>query len=260
MTLDLTPFVSGRIEAFALLFVRLGAVLTIAPVFSSRVMPARVRVFFALALAITFLPLVPTNIHAHEAGPVGLLLMIAREVLLGLVLGLVASGVFFAIQIAGQLLGLQMGLGLSNVIDPQSDARIAVSAQFQYFLFTLVFLTLDGHHILIRVVAETLNIVPLGTFELNGATMDLISHEIGRVFEIALRVGGPVIAFLFISSVALGIVARTVPHMNIFVIGFPIKIIGGLVMMLITMPSLRIAFNELTLTMERDLLSLIRLF
>ncbi|MFN0150868.1 MAG: flagellar biosynthetic protein FliR [bacterium] len=259
MNIDITPLVSGRIEAFLLVFVRLSAFLMAAPVFSNRTIPIRIRVLSGLVFAFTFLPLVPPLAAADTLTPLGLAIMIANEALLGVILGFVASALLFAVQIGGELLGLQIGFGVGSIIDPGTESQSVVTTEFLYLLCLLVFLTLNGHHLLFRAFAATLERAPLGEFRLTAPMIDMLARELSTIFAAAFRVGAPVMAFLFVTSVALGIISRTMPQMNVFVLGFPIKILGSLVVLLISLPGLRIAFQEFTVRMGENLTSFVGL-
>lgn len=257
MTIDVSPLVSGRLEAFVLLFARVTTILLVAPIYGNRVVPVRVRVLAGLALAVALLPIVPPAPLFRGAGAVALGLALASEVLFGLLIGLLVSVAFFGVLFAGQLVGLQMGFGISNIIDPNSDAQVAVTAEFQSLLFLLVFLTLDGHHLVVAALAKSLGQVPLGGFTLDGRAVEAAMRESGEVFSVALRVGGPVIAFLFVTSLALAAIAKTAPQLNVFNLGFPVQIAGGLVVLLLALPGLRIVFEELTRGMEADVAALL---
>lgn len=253
MNIDLTPLLSGRVEAFLLLFVRVSAFLMAAPLFSNRTLPVRLRILAGLALAFTLLPLVPPLASAGSVTTLGLVIMIANEALLGVILGFVASALLFAVQIGGELVGLQIGFGVGSIIDPRTENQSVVTTEFLYLLFVLVFLTLNGHHLLFRAFAATLDRAPLGEFRLTAPMVDLLARELSTIFAAAFRVGAPVMAFLFVTSVALGIISRTMPQMNVFVLGFPIKILGSLLVLLITLPGLRVAFQEFTVRIGEDL-------
>lgn len=257
MAIDITPLLSGRLEAFLLLFVRVTTLLLVAPLFGNRVIPVKIRILVGLALSVALLPVVPPLSTPDEADTLGLALLVAREVLLGLLLGLVASIGFFGVLFAGQIVGIQMGFGIVNVIDPQSDTQVAVTAEFQNLLFLLVFLTLDGHHLVIDTLAKSLGRIPLGAFTLSADAIEIAARETAGVFSTALRVGGPIVAFLFVTSVALGIIARTAPQLNVFNLGFPVQIVGGLVVLLFVLPSLRVVFEELTQKMGSDLMAVV---
>lgn len=257
MNVDITPLISGRVEAFALLFVRITTLFAVAPIFGNRVIPVKIRILVGLVLAVALMPLVPPLPVMQTVTAGGLGFLVLNEVLLGLLLGLVASVAFFGVVVAGQLIGLQMGFGIVNVIDPHSETQVAVTAEFQNLLFLLVFITLNGHHIVIRTLAATLERVPLGGFTLDARTMEIAARESAEIFSMALRIGAPVIAFLFVTSLGLGIIARTVPQLNVFVLGFPLQIAGGLVVLLLALPSFRIVFEELTRQMEGNLLAVV---
>jgi flagellar biosynthetic protein FliR len=153
--------------------------------------------------------------------------MIAMEISIGAVIGFGASLPMIGFQMSGRVVDQQLGLGLAGVFNPELDEQAGVIGQF-YFMFALaLFIIMGGHHVLLSILIGSFNTVPLGGF---GASSDLLSMLLGLLaimFELALRVAGPLLCLVFLETAAIGFIARTVPQMNILSIGFPVRILVG---------------------------------
>ncbi len=165
-------------------------------------------------------------------------LLIIKEALVGLLLGLVASLIFSAIQMAGAIIDLKMGFALANLVDPQSGVPMPVTANLKLLLALLFFLAIDGHHQLIRGMLASYQLIPLGQADLLNLQMtaEWLARFFARGFLIALQMAAPMAAALFLVDLAMGIVARTVRQMNIFVIGFPFMMIFGIAVLFLVIP------------------------
>jgi len=234
---------SGAVEqtiaqwgSFALLLPRIGGIMLVAPVFGGRYLPY-LKVGITAALALVLVPVVAApEIPAQPLAAVG---MIAGEFVLGVAIGYVCQLFFVAVQVAGQLIDWEMGFGIVNVVDPLYGTQVPLVGNFLYMLAVLTFLVLDGHHILIRALLRSYELLPPGwscggLFESGFA--DFLTRTFGYMFLTAAEISVPVLGVLFLTSVALGVVARTVPQMNVFVIGLPVKIIVGTVILVVMMP------------------------
>jgi len=164
------------------------------------------------------------------------LLALAAEVLTGYALGLVGYVFFAAIQLAGQLIDMQMGFGIVNVLDPQSGMQVPLVGSLYYLLALLIFLGIDGHHQLLSAVYQSYDVIPIlgGNFQ-PGFTEFLVKLA-GYMFVMGVKLAAPIVAALLVADAALGFMARTVPQMNIFLVGMPLKILGGIFMLLLTLP------------------------
>ena len=156
--------------------------------------------------------------------------------MIGVFIGFTAKLIFAGIQLAGQLIGFQMGFAIANVIDPTRGSQISVIAEFQYMLALLLFLLMDGHHIFLYAIAESFRIIPPLGFHYSGQILQTMIGFINNMFVIAVKVGAPIIAILFFVSIGLGMIARTVPQINVFVVGFPLQIAVGLIGIGLTLP------------------------
>ena len=235
----LTP---DLIEGFILVLIRVGAIIMMIPVFGDAVVPSMVKWGLSLLIALLLFPLVRSGF-----GPLGdlgffpLALKIAGELLIGISIGFTARFIFAGIQMAGELLGFQMGFSMASVIDPTSNLQVSVVSEFQYMLSMLLFLGVDGHHIIIGAISESYQLLSPLDVHYSGELTQVLIRLSQEVFMIAVKISAPVMAVLLFTNVALGIVARTVPQINIFVVSFPLQISVGLVFVGLTAP----AFGQL---------------
>ncbi|GAA0134163.1 flagellar biosynthetic protein FliR [Paenibacillus sp. YSY-4.3] len=177
------------------------------------------------------------------------ILLVFRELLIGLLMGYVAQLLFTVVQMAGSFIDIQMGFGIVNVIDPMTGASAPVLGNFKYIIATLLFLSMNGHHYLLDAVIRSYNWMPLSN-ELfqkiyNGNISEFLVRTFSQAFLLSFQLAAPLVAALFVTDVALGFLARTAPQFNIFVIGIPLKIMVGLAMLLLLIPSLIYAFENL---------------
>ena len=221
--------------ATLLVLSRVGGLVMTAPVFGHTLLPIRVRLGIALALTVVVIAAVPppAALPTTFLGMVGALIM---EVALGALLGSVAQFIFAGVQIGGQLAGVQMGFGFATLIDPQSHAQTTVVAELQQLLVLFLFLVLDIHHALIAALIDSFRAAPLGAVVLAGAGLQEAVRMAAELFVLGLRVAAPVMTALLLSNLALGVIARTVPQLNVFVIGFPVNIGLGLFVMGAALP------------------------
>jgi flagellar biosynthetic protein FliR len=199
--------------------------------------PIRVRVALVFFLALAMLPLVgPPPALLEHAGATTLLGMAAFETLVGFAIGLVAQFTFGAVQMAGQLAGIQMGIGLSNLIDPQTQEHITSLAQWENLLALLLFLSIDGHHMLIRAVADSFKVLPVGGGLPSAAGFGMVFDLAGGLFVVALKIASPVMVLLLLVNAAMGVLAKLIPQLNVFIVGFPLNVAAGLFVLTASQP------------------------
>ena len=160
----------------------------------------------------------------------------AGEVLIGVTIGFAARILFAGIQFAGNMIGLQMGLAIANVIDPISSAQVSIMAEFQYLFAMLVYLAVDGHHIFISAVFDSYRFVAPFSSSFSASLVQTIILFSRELFVTAVKICAPVMAVLLFSNVALGVVARTVPQVNVFIVGMPLHVATGLIIFGLTIP------------------------
>ncbi len=222
---------------FLLVLARTATVIGVMPVFGRRNVPAQIKILFAVVLSLL--------ISVWNTGPAGivvasdlsLVLLAAREVFIGLILGGVASFVFWGVEYAGELAGMQMGFAIAGILDPQTGAQVSIISKFQGTLAILLFLAISGHYFVLKALMDSFRLFPVGDMAVNlGAAMTYVQLA-GKVFVIALRIAAPATILLFLINVGMGVIARMVPQMNVFIIGFPLMIMVGLFMLIIAMPA-----------------------
>jgi flagellar biosynthetic protein FliR len=225
-----------QIETFLLVFLRCLGFFSIGPLLADRKIPGTLKVLAALATAFALYPTVPTKSWVLEGNLFGFALLVIREVVLGVALGLVASLVFEGIRMAGNLLGIQMGLSIVNVFDPSSSSEVSLIGEMQQLLAVFLFLLVDGHHLFLRALAFSLErVAPGGGLSPAGMAGALLPMA-GTMFLVAVQVAAPILGALFLTDAALGFVARAVPQMNVFIVGIPVKIGVGIVLLVATAP------------------------
>ncbi len=209
---------------FLLILTRILGVFFLAPVLGSRNIPPQTKIGLAFMTSIALFPFIQSPSIANSISIIDFALLVAKEVTVGAIIGFTANLVFMGFLLAGQIIDFQMGFGMVNVIDPLSNISTSIIGQFKNLLAILIFLAINGHYYLLIALAKSFEIVPLTTFtitpEVTGNFIDMIVN----MFIIGLKIGGPAIGVLLITDLALGIIARTVPQMNVFIVGMPLKI------------------------------------
>ncbi|MFN8542722.1 MAG: flagellar biosynthetic protein FliR [Candidatus Binatia bacterium] len=212
---------------FLLVLARVAGLVLAAPLFGHLLVPLRVRIGLAVLLTVALVPVVPPPV-ALPTSLWGLGGAVAAESALGALMGFVAQLVFAGAQLGGQLAGIQMGFGMANLIDPQAHAQVTVVAEWQSLITLLVFVLLDGHHLLIRAMIESLRVAPAGALVLAPTALRDAVGLAGDVFATGVRLAAPVLIVLLLTNAAMGVLARTIPQLNVFVVGFPVNVGVGL--------------------------------
>lgn len=223
---------------------RILGLLTVAPVFGNRGVPTTVKVALGTLLALVIAPNVPAMPAADPMSYEGLLIL-AREMLIGVAMGFTMRIVFAAIEMAGEISSLTMGLGFATFFDPNTQGRSSAISQFLALIATLAFLSVNGHLVLLSALAESFNTLPVSGLPMNGGGYKQLADWGGRVFSAGLHLALPIVAALLITNVALGILTRAAPQLNLFGIGFPITLGVGFVVIATTLPYMAAPLEKL---------------
>ncbi len=226
---------SVYLETFVLVVTRVGAIFFLAPMFGYRTIPARVKIGLAATVTLVLVPLEVEDARALGAG-LPFFLAVASEALLGLAIGYVLSLVMAGLEAASAIVGVQMGFGLAEFFDPISGGQSDTLQQFYAMLAALIFLGINGHHLVLQGMADSFRMVPLGTFDPAVVSMDQFALLVGGAVSLALRVAMPVLATMVIADVGLVFMARALPQANMLVVGFPIKVLAGLLILMVSLP------------------------
>lgn len=241
---------SAWLAAFLWPFARVLGLLIAAPVFGNPRFPLRVRLGLALLITVVVAPTLPPVPQVAPDSLAGLGIF-AQQLLIGLTMGFAVRLIFTAVEMAGELIGLQMGLGFAMFYDPQNAGQMPVVGQFLGVLTTLIFLALNGHLLMLSALAESFRDLPVGTLPGSGRWLDIAGWGAG-IFSAALLLAMPVIAALLTVNLALAALTRASPQLNVFAIGFPITLAVGFAALLLTLPWLPPGIEGLLReTMER---------
>lgn len=247
------------IPVFILIFVRIAAFFVTLPLFSYRTIPMPFKIGFSFFLALVmFNAIDSTNIAFDDM----YLLLLMKEIIVGLLIGLIAYIILSAVQVAGGFIDFQMGFAIANVVDPQTGAQSPLIGQYFYIIALLFLLSVDGHHLLIDGMYFSYEYIPLDSwihFQ-NDSIADFIIETFNYMFVIAFQMSIPIVGCLFLVDVALGIIARTVPQLNVFVVGLPIKIFVSFVVLLVFLSLYITLTKNLFATMFNTMHRLMQLF
>ncbi len=224
-------------------FVRIAALITVAPIWGTRVIPMRVRIGLALALTVVVVPLLDSTDYPEPFSAHGVLIT-AQQVLVGLMMGFMVRLVFSALETGGQLIGMTMGLGFAQMNDPANGVTVPVVSQFYTLLATLIFLALNGHLLLVDVLVESFRILPVDHLLGSDGLWSLVLWG-GWVFKGAVLIALPVVTALLLVNLSFGVMMRAAPQLNVFAIGFPITLLLGFAFMLAALPVFLPQFNDL---------------
>jgi len=216
-------------------FVRIGALLMASPLFGARTFPVRQRILLALLVSLLIAPLLPPIPMIHALSAEGFLIT-AQQIAVGVAMGFILQMVFAAMVVAGQTIATSMGLGFAATIDPQNGVQVPVVSQYFLILATLVFLALNGHLVLIETIVESFYLWPIASGGLPENLMMQTVTWISAVFKGALLIALPAVAAILLVNLAFGVMTRAAPQINIFAVGFPITIIAGFIMILLSLP------------------------
>jgi flagellar biosynthetic protein FliR len=224
----------SRVAAFGLMLARPGMIIGTAPVFGGAFAPPHVRIGLTMLLALTMLPGV-------SLPPVGsstaLTLVVMRELAIGLAIGLAMRALIAGAEMAGHLTATQIGFTYGAVVDPQSGVRNNLLAVLYGNLALVTFLAIDGHHALIRALASSYEALPIGVSGVNASLVQAVTEMLGMVFVLGVRFAMPVIIVLLVVELAMGLISRTAPLLNLLVVAMPIRLVIGLLVVLTVLPA-----------------------
>ena len=220
----------GALARFGILLVRPGALMMVGPGLGGQQVPVQVRVALTALLALVLAP----SVTLPQGPDVGLLTVVIREIAIGLALGLAARAVIAGAELGGHICSQQIGFSYAATVDPEGGARNTALASLYGLLATLTWLAIGGHHLLIRALDASYTGLPIGGGGIDASLVRSIREVLGIVFVTGLRLAAPVIAVLLLVEVALGLVSRSAPALNFFVIGYPVRLVVGLFVVALT--------------------------
>lgn len=218
-------------------FTRIAAMLTIAPIFGAQVVPLRVRLVVALLLTWVVLPVIP-RVPVIDPLSAASALVTVQQILLGLAIGFSLQLVMTTLVIAGQAIAMGMGLGFAQMVDPQNGVSVPIIGQYYLVIATLLFLALNGHLALLRVLVDSFHSVPIGVDALTREDFREIAYWGVRMFGDAVMVALPAVASILLVNISFGVVSRAAPQLNIFGVGFPVTLMLGFIVLVFALSNL----------------------
>ncbi len=225
-------------------FVRILALLSTDPIFGNRAVPGRIKIGAAILLTLVLIPTLgpPPPV---ELGSASGMLILMQQIIIGVAMGLVMRIVFSAVEMAGNLAALQMGLGFATFFDHFSAAQVPVIGQFTGLLAILMFLSTNGHFVVLTALSESFYTLPITAQPLSAQGWRTVAEWGGEIFRAGVWISLPIVAALLITNLALGIMTRAAPQLNIFAVGFPLTIFAGFFLLYLTLPFIPPLFERL---------------
>jgi len=227
-------------------FMRISAMLMAVPVIGSRMVSVRIRVALAILISLLVMPLIPAVPAVDPLSVTGLSISI-QQVLIGLAMGFILQMVLGVLTIAGEVIAMSMGLGFASMVDPANGVNVPVLSQFFLIMGTLLFLALGGHTMIIQLVVSSFQTLPVAATGIERSSFMLIVSFASQMFIGAAWVALPALISILVITLAMGIMTRAAPQLNIFSVGFPVTMLMGFIILMLVMPSILPRFNQLLL-------------
>lgn len=250
---DFVNYGADALTIFLLVIMRASGLFLMAPVFGDKSIPKMIRVGLIILLSgiiasVIAQPQLPAVTSAWV-----LVGMAVKEILVGFIIGLVYRLLFMGVETGGALVGYQMGFAMVEVPDVNGSGQVSVLGKFWYLIAMLVFFAINGHHLILTAFADSYELMPAGMVNMSGEVGELLIKYSAYVFVIGIKVAAPVMITLFLVDVALGVVSKTMPTMNVFFVGMPIKIGAGLAVMALSLPFFAYVLEKMAAYLDGEL-------
>lgn len=250
-----------QIELFILMFIRIGGFLFLMPLFSGSTIPVQYRVGLSFFLTVLLIPQVSIGGEIMAVVNIKQLVwLIVKELALAIIVGYLFHALFAAVAYAGSIVDLQMGFAMLQLPDPVMEGEMtSATGMFQTIFFTMIFLMANGHYYLFVAIEKSFQILPPGEIVVNAD--DLVTATVmtlSNIMEIAIRLSAPLLIVMVVTSVTLGVIAKTMPQMNIFFVGMPLKIAVGFLSLIFVLPMLVQIFKATFLRLYEDIWHLMK--
>lgn len=249
------------IETFLFIFLRFTGMIIVSPVFGRKNLPPILRIGFCLIMSIIIMLLLPQSQYTQSHHLFVFAINAIKEIALGMVMGYITLVVFSIAIGAGQIIDMQIGFGMSGFFDQQMGMQIAITGNFLNIILLLVFFATDGHHKLIQIMFGSFELIAPGKVLFNISAVQMLVLYFGWFMILVIQVAMPIIAVSILTELALGVIVKTMPQMNVFVVGIPLKIILGLVVMMLFLSAfvmfLQGAFDQMFVWQQKIIRGLI---
>ncbi|MBF7081950.1 flagellar type III secretion system protein FliR [Desulfallas sp. Bu1-1] len=248
----------NQLALFMLVLARISAFFAVGPLFSMANIPGLVKVGLSFLVAIIVFPLVDPKPGIDITNGWYYIFALFRETLVGLAMGYIAGLVLNALVFAGSLIDIHIGYFMSIIFDPVSGSMAGIMSRFMHLLGLAVLLSFNGHHMIIAALVGSFDVVPVNVAQAGGATALFFIKAFAQMINTGVQIAAPLIAVMLVIDVTLGLLARTAPQINVFMLGFPIKIIFGMITLSVMVPALVRIIYSLCGVIERDILTLLK--
>ena len=253
-------FSESEILAFALVLLRISAFVVAWPIFGIENVPAPVKILFSLIVTVVLFPVIEwKGIQAGFDSPV-LIFLAVKEVFIGLVFGFLAKMFFMAIQMAGELISISIGLSGAQLYNPAMGGQSSSVDTFIYSLASLFFLAINGHHLFITGLVDTFRILPLNPSSLSMLTFSAMGPFVQEIISIGIRLSAPVMIAILVVNLVMGILGKTVPQINVLVTSLTVNIMVGFVVLIVALPVMMAEMPDLLEISASRLFQIMRAF
>lgn len=240
---------------FLLITTRITSFFVTLPFMSYRGVPNLLKVFFAVVVA--YLIFISKGI-AYPGEPYTthrILLYIGGEVLTGLAMGFVVLLLFVVYRMAGQFMDVKIGLAMASVFDPQFGSPVTLLSQFYYLLAIIIFFAVNGHHHLFLALSESFRLIPPGGAAFTDATAGIVLEAFYGLWALSFQIAAPVIATAIITDISLGLISKTVPQLHVFLVGLPLKVFLGFLVVYLTLPYMSLLMEDVLESLLTNLMN-----
>ncbi len=245
-------------QKLILIFFRVASVLWLLPMFSAGSISVAYKACLSLLISLFMFDLVAPGNAALGSDPYFLALLVMKEIFIGITIGFFVRVLFMTVQVAGEVVAIQSGMGFARFMDPYTNTQVSELSQILNILALMIFFSVDAHHIVLRGLFLSFKELPLGGATFKGPLMEYLIQMTGKIFSLGLRIGAPLIVTLFLVELSLGILSRLVPQVNVFVEGMPLKIMVTIAMLSFALSLITPLLADIFKSMEGEIPRIIR--
>jgi len=235
----------SSIELFLLVFLRVTGVFVVSPIFGRQNMPVYYKIGFSFFITLVVTTSAAVVAPASYGGVIEYGFFALREFIVGAIIGFIPYLMFSAIYLAGQMIDMKIGFSMVNVLDPVSNIQIPITANFYYIVCMLMFISVNAHHMVILTISRSYGVIPLGHLNISGEVIETLMRLFADIFIVGFRIAAPIVFTTLLADVSLGIISKAMPQINVFMVGMPLKILVGIVIMIVTLPAMLVMLGEL---------------
>ncbi len=252
-------FTVEHLEFYLLILIRISSFIMTAPIFSYQTIPRKYKVAMSVVLSLVAIQAVPV-IELKYTGIIGYSVLVLQEAVVGLVLGFMCNICLYIVSFAGQLMDMEMGLSMANMFDPLTHIQVSVTGNMYTYLVMLVLVVSNMHHYILRAILDTFRYFNIGQAVFDGNLVETAVKFMANYFMIGFRIILPVFACMLVINVVLGVLSRAAPQMNMFVVGMQVKVLVGILILLIIVPTIPTVTNFVFDTMKEVILQVVQSF